>query len=972
MNYAQDTSPVYTPLTTAQLTTITGQTMNAPTSITYSPTQNTDVSLLSLSPDLTAAQTTITVSTAANTTSETPVVQFAIDRTNITGSPTTLSPGIWGMNLYAKANANSDVDDIGFRFYIIGRTSAGAFTNLITGGSEVEAVTNHVSIQQLVLVLPIQTPVTISSYTQLFVVVTALNNVAATHTAQVYFQSRNTYSYITTSFPIQGPTGAQGPTGPQGFTGSQGFTGPQGFTGSQGFTGPQGFTGSQGFTGPTGVQGFTGPQGSAANASTWSAFPATQDVDVGCFELDNVKTINNCPSNNLNINCTQTTLINNERDFYVYADRAANVGLTTSIELNAKNGNRGSITLDAGAGYAGLGGQMTLLARGGSSNVGPISYSVGGVINLVATTVVSTSNTLTSAIRSSAASILSYAGSLTSIGSLAGYNYVQADNSVQIISGTIPTLPSIPGTNYLYGTNGSRIENGLFTDTIRNISGFGNLELSTIAYPSFVNISNVGNIYGMVEPITSNGLGIINNMSNITSSNYQGGSFVGTTVDGTIGSFSSNVKTQTLCNYSGSNLLITTDSPSNIVNISNVNNITGLINTSNAINNYEYFNDPLVTPGTFAPIPVWNGIDWLNLYSIAGITTSGNYYWQPTGPQYLGYAMALQGSTTSTGAQAQFNYGQCALLENIDIGQDFFIDFTYGTPSNATVDAFYEIFFSPDGTSSSSVRRGFLGSNLLFQDEGPVGPYAFSNSNGYITFTTGNSSASYPGIVLFNRVKVTTASNATDGMTLSNVNVIDSTSNLPLVIGAASESVDIKNWSSTTQQIPSISTGNLSTGKLTGLSGRQITAVSYAIIGSQYSSSGGGGVGYTSEGYSGNLCNASYASFPKTDWGAVMCRETADAGSGPAAFEVLNEEFNPGNSNWEVHCLAQVNIGLTTERAVFSGKVLLFPINLIDYLSSGPPPLSTPGGGEGPTGMTGGTGGTGGSGGSGGSGMYGT
>jgi hypothetical protein len=919
MNYTADTSPVYTPLTAAQLTTITGQTMNAPTSITYSPTQNTDVSLLSLSPDLTAAQTTITVTTVNNNTAETPVVQFAMDRTNITGSPTILSPGLWDMNLYAKASAGGDENDIEFKFYIIGRTSAGAFTNLVAGGSEGEPVTNHLAIQQLVLVLPIQTPVDISSYTQIFVVITAKNIPSTSNTALVYFQSRNTYSHIHTSFPIEGPTGPTGPTGVTGPTGPTGWTGPTGFTGPTGETGPTGYTGMTGATGPT---------GNDADASTWSTYPATQDVDINCFELDNVKTINNCPSNNLNINCTQTTLINNERDFYVYADRAANIGLTTSIELNAKNGNRGSIILDAGAGYAGVGGQMTLLARGGSTTVGGVTVSSGGVVNIVATTIPSTSNVLTSAIKLNAASVVNYAGALTPIGSLAGYNYIQADNSVQMVSGTIPTLPSIPGTNYLYGTSGTRIQNGIFTDTIQNISGFGNLELSTIAYPSFVNISNIGNLYGMVEPITSNGLGIINNMSNITSSNYQGGSFVGTTVDGTIGSFSSNVRTQTLCNFSGSNLLITTDSNVNVVDISNVSTITGAINTNSLINNFEYFNDPLV--GTFAVQPVWNGINWQVLSTIAGISTSNSVYWQPTGPQYLGYSMVLQGSSSNTGAQAYFNPGACSLLENIDIGQDFFIEYTYGTPSNATVDAFYEIFFSPDGTTTSSVRRGFLGSNLLFQDEGPVGPYAFSNSNGYIAFTTANADPLYPGIVLFNRVRVTTSSNATDGMTLSNVNVIDSTSNLPLVIGAASESVDIKNWSTTTQIIPSIRTIGISTTNLTSFNGAPMTVVSYAIFGNYYSNTGG----YISDGNSGTLSNASYSAFPKTEWGAVICPESFDCGAGPAAAERWYAEFNGGNSNYEVSCLVQTNfLGSGSQRAVFSGKVLLFPLNFVNYLT---------------------------------------
>jgi hypothetical protein len=292
--------------------------------------------------------------------------------------------------------------------------------------------------------------------------------------------------------------------------------------------------------------------------------------------------------------------------------------------------------------------------------------------------------------------------------------------------------------------------------------------------------------------------------------------------------------------------------------------------------------------------------------------------------------MVLQGGASNTGAQAYFNPGACSLLENIDIGQDFFIEFTYGTPSNATIDAFYEIFFSADGTSSSSVRRGFLGSNLLFQDEGPVGPYAFSNSNGYIAFTTANADPSNAGIVLFNRVRVTTSSNATDGMTLSNVNVIDSTSNLPLVIGAASESVDIKNWSTTTQLIPSIRTGGISTTSLTAFNGAPMTVVSYAIFGNYYSNTGG----YISDGNSGTLSNASYSAFPKTEWGAVICPESFDCGAGPAAAERWYAEFNGGNSNYEVSCLVQTNfLGSGSQRAVFSGKVLLFPLNFVNYLT---------------------------------------
>lgn len=910
MNYTADTSPVYTPLTAVQLTTITGVTMNAPT-LAYSPTQNNDVSLLSLSPDLTAAQTTITVTTVNNNTAENPVVQFAMDRANITGSPTILSPGLWDMNLYAKANAAGDENDIEFKFYIIGRTSAGAFTNLVAGGSEGEPVTNHLSIQQLVLVLPIQTPVDISSYTQIFIVITAKNIPSTSNTALVYFQSRNTYSHIHTSFPIEGPTGPTGPTGNTGPTGRTGPTGPQGDTGSQGFTGDTGPTGN---TGPTGPQGFTG---SDANASTWSSFAAQTGINANCYAINNVLAISNCPSNNFTINSTESALINAGRNLTLTADKGIDIGTVTVASLIAQNGNKGEVDVYAKAGYAGIGGKVDITAFGGSQNIGGITYSVGGLVEINATTVVATSNTLTSAIKLNAASCLSYAGASSPIGSLAGYNYLQADASVQIVSGTVPGLPSIVGMNYLYGTQGTRIDNGLNTDTITNKTGVDLLINATSSRK--VNVSNVGAITGF-----SNSNSFITNFSNITSEIFTGG-----IITGTSGGFNS-VSTNTLSNGSGSDLLITSSS-NQLVNISNVNNITGAINTSGVIINNEYFDDPLIN--IFAPIPVWNGIQWLNLNTIAGISTSNSsLYWQPAGPQNSNYAMVLQGSASNTGAQAQFNYGNCALLENIDIGQQFFLRHTYGTPLTSTLDAEFDIYFSADGVNQTIIDHGIVGSNLFFQRDGPFGPYTFSNSNGYIAFTTGNSSSN-SGIMLWNLVEVSTISNATDGMTLSNVNVIDSTSNLPLVIGAASESVDIKNWSGTTQVIPSIRTIELSTGRLTGYDGRQITAVSYAIFGNQYSNGGG----YNSSGLSGNLCNATYAEFPKSEWGAVMCPETTECGAGPAAMEYWQHEFNPGNSNWEVDCRVQTNFLLTSEQAVFSGKVMLFPLNLIDYMSSGPP-----------------------------------
>jgi hypothetical protein len=208
LNYIKDTSPALTPLTPAQLTTITGQSVQATTATTITPTTNTDVSLLSLTPDLTDSQTTISFQTPNSNTVDAMVVQFAIYRNQITGNPTVLPPGIWELNLYAKADSNNDVDNVGLRYWLLGRdSSTGVYTNLVANGSDLVYLYDHISSQQLGLSLIIGSTIDISSYDLLQIVVTSRNRNANNHEAEVYFQSSNTYSHLYTTFTALGPTG---------------------------------------------------------------------------------------------------------------------------------------------------------------------------------------------------------------------------------------------------------------------------------------------------------------------------------------------------------------------------------------------------------------------------------------------------------------------------------------------------------------------------------------------------------------------------------------------------------------------------------------------------------------------------------------------------------------------------------------------------------------------------------------------
>ena len=257
MNYS--VSAGQTPLTAAQLQTITGQTFSDPTSITYAPTQNTNVSLLELTPNLSLPQTTITFTAPHGATLYVPLVQFSIPINGINAvAPTILPPGIFEMNIYAKADTNNDNNHIGLRFYLLGRTNS-TYTNLIANGSDLEYLHDHITSQLISLNMYIQNPITISTYQSLHVIVVANNRNSNNRAAKIYFQSSNTYSHIHTTFGIPGVTG---PTGTTGWTGTTGSTGPLG-TGPTGSTGPTGWTGATGplGTGPTGPTGWTGTTG---------------------------------------------------------------------------------------------------------------------------------------------------------------------------------------------------------------------------------------------------------------------------------------------------------------------------------------------------------------------------------------------------------------------------------------------------------------------------------------------------------------------------------------------------------------------------------------------------------------------------------------------------------------------------------------------------------------------------------------
>lgn len=253
-------------------------------------------------------------------------------------------------------------------------------------------------------------------------------------------------------------------------------------------------------------------------AYNWSTFPATNDVNIAGFTLSNVGTANittgnittlnnttatigtgNITTANIttgNIGTVNTTLVNNGSSSnslrlqspsndtivsgnraFMTADQGSVVSATSDITLSASNGYKGRINLTTSGGYSnGINGEINLTANGAVVGIYPADYATGGLINITANTPAASLYTFTSAIKLSAASVLSYAGAVSPIGSLLGYNYIQGTLGVNIVAGSGGSANAV-GTVYLYGANGTTIQNGLYTDTIYNILG-GDLNLN--------------------------------------------------------------------------------------------------------------------------------------------------------------------------------------------------------------------------------------------------------------------------------------------------------------------------------------------------------------------------------------------------------------------------------------------------------------------------------------------------------------
>jgi len=295
-------------------------------------------------------------------------------------------------------------------------------------------------------------------------------------------------------------------------------------------------------------------------ASNWSAFPATQTVQMNQNTLAGGSNFAITASN---LTITASNAFSNIcDDFSVIADEGANIASVANINLTAQNGTYGSIALTANGGFNnGVNGVVNITANGGQ--VGGVGQ--GGSINLTANTPLGFSN-LTSKISLNASGINSYAGVVPPLASAFGYNFIYGTNGVYIASGLPPGLPNVPGTTYIYGTLGIEMPSdaymkniypywdGLTTPPDLTITGRYIIPNAAQVCVQMSNIkridfqSNVTTYMSNCDEITMSANGVINT-SNFTTTNGTIGTLSNTTIVGSgAGSISgySNITTSNL------------------------------------------------------------------------------------------------------------------------------------------------------------------------------------------------------------------------------------------------------------------------------------------------------------------------------------------------------------------------------------------------------------------------------------------
>lgn len=192
----------------------------------------------------------------------------------------------------------------------------------------------------------------------------------------------------------------------------------------------------------------------------WASRPALEDVYMNSHHIQDctdVNCINVISQDVLTIDGkTQALIKSQDAVNLICGELLSDPENVNTMNLITQYGEKTEINITAGGGtpLAGAGGTIRITAQAGSIGT---AVGVGGSIELLALSSAADTS-LTSKISMNAASIISSAGALPTIGSVAGYNYIFGNAGVNIMCDIIGSvIPNFLGTVYIYGRNGVAI-----------------------------------------------------------------------------------------------------------------------------------------------------------------------------------------------------------------------------------------------------------------------------------------------------------------------------------------------------------------------------------------------------------------------------------------------------------------------------------------------------------------------------------
>ena len=234
-------------------------------------------------------------------------------------------------------------------------------------------------------------------------------------------------------------------------------------------------------------------------AYNWSSYPATQNVNIAGYNVSNV--------GNLSATSVTTTSVTNTGNLALTSGTsnvnisAGNVISNDASFITSTSSVREQHTVDRGddltdfayyniTAEGGKAGSINITAEGNSYEITPgTDGAVGGVININANTPVVTGPILTSALKMSAAGVNIYAGSFSSVGSLAGNMYLWSQLGTTLQCSPSPPTTTYVGQVYVYGSNGTILDGNTYAKEIRNYAS-NNLNIHPTS-PYFVDMTRV-------------------------------------------------------------------------------------------------------------------------------------------------------------------------------------------------------------------------------------------------------------------------------------------------------------------------------------------------------------------------------------------------------------------------------------------------------------------------------------------------